>query len=249
MKVNVRLIAQTALLLAVCVAVQFLRSTSVYVTESIVSLVLVLSVLTGGFFSAAVIAVIVPLTSWWITGSAIVNAHPLIVLWQIAANLLQVGLVWLFARWLRKKAPRTTAVKLSDSRFRLVILVALVACVLWGAVSLSFLSSFASVLQIPSITPALILTLVMIAGVFLVFVCLWALAARFPDVWSPIAGMVLGAVAKAMFLWLTVDKLTLTPAETASVGIEFSVTPLLTALLGSLVAFLVWLPLRKHLEK
>lgn len=249
MKKSTRTILQTALLLLLCIGVQFLKSTSVYLSETVVSIVLILSVLTGGFFSAAVIAVIVPLTSWWITGSPVISSHPLIVFCLMGGNLIQVGLVWLFAVWLRKKMPKTEALHFSDSRFRLVLIVALVASVLWGAVSLSFLSSFASVLQVPSIGPALILTLVMICGVFLVFVCLWALVARFPDVWSLIAGTVLGAVAKAVFLWLIIDKAILTPAEVSEVNLEFSVTPLLTALLGSLVAFLIWLPLKKRLEK
>ena len=102
MKINVRLIVQTVLLLVLCIAVQFLRSSSVYLTESVVSIVLVLSVMTGGFLSAAVVAVVVPLTSWWITGSAVISAHPLIVLCLIGANLIQVELVWLFAVYLRK---------------------------------------------------------------------------------------------------------------------------------------------------
>lgn len=249
MKLNTRLLLQTALLLALGIAVQFLQSVSVYAAETIVSLILVISVLTGGFLSAAVIAVIVPLFSWWITGSAPVNAHPVIVLFLILANLIQVGLVWVFGVWLRKKLPAAKTLSLSSHRFRQVLLIALAASTLWGAVTLAFLSSFASVLQITSITPALIMTLVMVVGVFLVFVCLWAVAARFPACWSPIVGIILSAVAKALFLWLIVDKLILTSAESEAYRIYFTVTPLLTALLGSLAAFLIWLPIKKHLEK
>ena len=249
MKVNVRLLLQTALLLVLCVVLQFLRGTAVYVTETIVSMVLIISVLSAGFLSAAVIAVLLPLFSWWIIGSAVLNAHPVIVLMMILGNLIQVGLFWFFAVWLSGRMPAPKPVSLSDPRFRRVLLTAAAASVLWGALSLAFLSSFASVLQLTSFTPALVLTLVMIAGVFLIFVCLWALFVRCPRFWAPVTGLILSSAAKALFLWLTVNKGILTSEEVRNAGMNFSVTPLLTALLGSLLACLIWIPIKKHLTE
>ena len=70
--------------------------------------------------------------------------------------------------------------------------------------------------------------------------------------------MVFGAVFKAVVMWLTIVKGVLPaygPASglpekvLASAPTVYSVTQLLTALLGSVLAFLIWLPLKKHLAK
>lgn len=249
MKINVRLLCRTALLLALCIASQFLKNTSVYITGPIVNAILILSTLSCGFFSGAAISVITPLTSWWITGSPIMSAHPAIVPCVMMGNLLLVTSTWLFARWLKSKLPDTERMRFSDNRFRIVLIVALVACVLWAAVTLAFISSLASALQIEEISSLFIVALVLIAGVFLVFVCLWALVARFPQTWSFIAGMVIGSVVKAIVMWLLIVKIILPNAAPDAIKMTFSVTQLLTALLGSVFAFLIWMPLKKWISE
>lgn len=247
MKLNVRLLCRTALLLALCIASQFFKNTSVYLTGSVVNAILILATLSCGFLSGAVISVIAPLTSWWITGSPIMSAYPLIVPAVMLGNLILVALVWLFARFLAKKMPVAQA--RDDGQFRVVLILALVAAALWASVTVAFLSSLASLLQAESTSPLLIASLIAIAGTFLLFTCLWLLITRFPNTWGLIAGMTLGSVLKAIMMWLVIVKIILPDAAPSTVRLTFSVTQLLTALIGSVVAFLVWLPLRRALEK
>lgn len=245
MKINVRLLCCTALLLALCIASQFLKNTSVYITGSVVNTILVIATLSCGFLSGAAISVIAPLTSWWITGSPIMGAYPAIVPCVMVGNLILVAFVWFFAKWIGKRMPVAEKLTFSDSRFRLVVLIVLIACALWSAITIAFISSLSSALQISATSPLLIVSLVMVAGVFLVFLCLWALVCRFPQSWSLIAGMVIGSVVKALFMWLVIVQIILPEAAPDAVKITFSVTQLLTALIGSLLAFLVWIPLKK----
>lgn len=244
MKINVKLLIRTALLLALCIASQFLKNASVYITGSIVNTILIIATLSCGFWSASAISVIAPLTSWLITGSPIMSSYPVIIPCVMVGNLILVASVWLFAKWLKKKMPEAQKLSFKDDRFRLVALVVLVACALWSALTIAFVSSLASLLNV-SATPLLIVSLIMVAGVFLVFFCLWALVSRFPQTWSIIAGMVLGSVVKAIFMWLVIVQIILPEAAPEAVKMTFSVTQLLTALIGSLLAFFIWLPIKK----
>lgn len=245
MKLNVGVLCRTALLLALCIASQFLKNTSVYITGSIVNAILIISTLSCGFLSAAAISVIAPLTSWWITGSPIMSAYPVIVPLVMISNLIIVACVWLFAKYLDKKFSPVEQLPFSDVRFRLVILIVFIACALWAAITIAFISTITTALQFAEYSTLLVVILSLIVGVFLVFVCLWALVSRFPNTWAPIAGMVIGSVIKAMFLWIAVVKIVLPDGAPGAVKLTFSVAQLLTALIGSVLAFLVWLPLKK----
>lgn len=76
---------------------------------------------------------------------------------------------------------------------------------------------------------------------------------------SLIAGLFTGSVLKAAFLWLTVWYIILPlfgnnipeakrAAMTASIRTTFSITQLITALIGSALAFAIWKPLQKYLK-
>ncbi len=244
MKLNVKILLRTALLLALCIASQFLKNASVYITGSIVNTILIIATLSCGFWSASAISVIAPLTSWLITGSPIMSAYPAIVPCVMLGNIILVAFVWLFARWLAQRMPSAEKLSFKDNRFRLVALLVLIACALWSALTIAFVSSLASLLNV-SAAPLMTVSLIMVAGVFIVFVGLWALVSRFPQTWSLIAGMVIGSVVKSIFMWLVIVRIILPEAAPEAVKLTFSVTQLLTALIGSLLAFLVWLPLRK----
>lgn len=254
-KSTVQFLCRTALLLALCVASQFLKNTSVYITGSIVNTILILATLSTGYLSGAAIALISPLTAWWISGSPIMSAFPLIVPCVMVGNLILVSCVWLFACWLKKKAPESERLKPSDARFRLVLLIGLVAATLWASLCIAFVSGLASALQVQSASSLMLVMLLAIAGCYAVFVCLWLLVSRFPSVWTLIAGMVIGSVTKALFMWLVIAKAILgntdklQPAAISAARTTFSVTQLLTALIGSALAFLIWLPLKKALKK
>lgn len=258
MKLNVRLLCRTALLLALCIASQFLKNVSPYITGSVVNAVLILATLSCGFLSGAAISLIAPLTAWWITGSPLISAIPLLLPCIMLGNLVLVTFVWLFVSKLGQRAGKAERLEISDERFRLVLTVAAVTSALWASLCIAFLSTLADLFQVESAASLLITVLISIAGTFLLFACLWLLISRFPSVWSPIAGMVFGAVFKTVVMWLTIVKGVL-PAYGPTSGLPekvlasapaaYSVTQLLTALLGSALAFLIWLPLQKFLEK
>lgn len=254
MKPNVRLICRTALLLALCIAAQFLKNTSVYLTGPVINAILILATLSCGLWSGAILSAVTPLTSWLITGSPVMSAYPGIVPCIIAGNFILTLFVWLFGIRLAAKLPEAQKLSLSDARFRTGIVVALVAAALWGSIDIAFLASFGELVQL-AITPLLLVLLIALGGCFALFAGLWVLAAKLPRSWTLIAGMVFGSVVKALFLWLTISRGILTgadalPAQAIAVAkTTFSITQLLTALLGSALAFLAWLPLRKLVKR
>ena len=253
----VRRICRGALLLAICVGIQFLKNTSVFITGPVVNAVLIIAVLACGYPEAAAISILTPLTSWWITGSPVMSAFPAIVPCVMAGNLLLVSVVWLLARWLTARMPKAERLYFHDPRFRQVLIVALIACALWASACLAFLTSLSSALLLEKSTPLTVVMLVSVSGAFVLFACLWMLVSRFPDTWSLIAGMVLGSVVKALFMWLVISRLILSEAAASKLPeaalsaarANFSIVQLLTALIGSALAFLIWLPLKKALRK
>ncbi len=254
MKPNVRLICRTALLLALCVAAQFLKNTSVYLTGPVINAILILATLFCGLWSGAVLSLVTPLTSWLITGSPVMSAYPMIVPCIMVGNFIFSLFVWFFGLRLAARLPETQKLTLSDPRFRSVLVIALVAAALWGSIGIAFLASFGELVQL-TLTPLLLVLLIALGGCFALFAGLWVLAAKLPRSWTLIAGLVFGSVVKALFLWLTISRGILSgadalPAQAIAVAkTTFSVTQLLTALLGSALAFLVWLPLRKFVQR
>lgn len=94
---------RTAILLALAIASQFLKSLSVYITGSIVNCILIVCTLYCGLGNAAILCVVLPLTSWIITGSPIMSAMPAIVPCVMAGNFVLTLCVWLFRK---NRAPR-----------------------------------------------------------------------------------------------------------------------------------------------
>lgn len=258
MKVNVRLLCRTAVLLALCVASQFLKNTSVYITGSIVNAILILATLSCGILSAAILSVVTPLTAWLITGSPLMSAIPLLAPGIMLGNLVLVVFVWIFARFIRKRFHSVGRMSFSDDRFRIGLLVPAVAGVLWVSLCIVFASTLGDLLQVENIAPIIVTVLIAAGGTFVLFVCLWMLIARFPDTWSLIAGMVFGAVFKAIAMWLVIVKgilpafgpdCGLPAAALGTASTVYSSTQLLTALIGSVLALLIWLPLKNVLTR
>lgn len=244
---KVRVLCRSALLLALCIASQFLKNTSPYITGSIVNAILIIATVSCGPISGVAISAIAPLTSWLITGSPVMSAFPMIVPSIIVGNQILVLLVWFFSKYFKDK--QLKKMSFSDPHFRMVALIVFVACVLWAGLTIAFISTLSSALQIGATSPLLTVSLIMTAGVFLVFMCLWALIARLPQTGSLIVGMVIGSVVKTLFMWLVIVKLILPEAAATPVKMTFSVMQLLTALIGSFVAILVWMPLKKVLSE
>lgn len=89
-----RQVAIAAILLALCIASQFLKNLSVYITGPIINLCLILATLTAGLLWGIVLAIITPVTSFLITASPIMGAVPGIIPLIMLGNAVLVVLVY-----------------------------------------------------------------------------------------------------------------------------------------------------------
>ena len=182
MKITTKQLVQTALLLAICIASQYFKNLSVYITGPIVNLTIILAVLSVGLWSGLLLSIIAPVTAFFFTGSPIMAAIPLMF---PAGNAVLAVTVWYF----QKK------------------------------------TSFK---------------------------------------WRLPAGLIAGSVLKAVFMGIVIVLIILPifgdniasklpkpealPMVLATAKVTFSVTQLTTALIGSVLAYLIWMPLKKYLK-
>lgn len=185
MKITTKYLVQTALLLAICIASQYFKNLSVYITGPIVNATIIIAVLSVGLFSGLLLSIIAPITAFFFTGSPIMAAIPLMFPAIMAGNAILAVSVWFFKE--------RTSLKL----------------------------------KLP-------------------------------------VGMILGSIAKAVFMGILIVLILLPafgdqiasklpkpealPAVLQTARITFSVTQLTTALIGSLIAYLIWLPLSRYLK-
>lgn len=185
MKLTTRELAQTALLLAICIASQYFKNLSVYITGPVVNTTIIIAVLAVGLWSGIVISIIAPVTAFFFTGSPIMAAIPLMFFVVMAGNAILAVSVWYFQE---------------KQSFK----------------------------------------------------------------WHLPAGMIVGSVWKAIFMGVVVVLIVLPvfgnnvanrlpkpealPAVLATARVTFSVTQLITALMGSALAYILWIPLKKYLK-
>ena len=96
MKLTTRQLAQSALLLAVCIISQYFKNFSVYITGPIVNTVIIIAVLAIGLWSGLLISVIAPVTAFFLAGSPIMAAIPLMFPAIMAGNIVLAVTVWYF---------------------------------------------------------------------------------------------------------------------------------------------------------
>ena len=89
-------IAINAILLAICIASQFFKNLSVYITGPIINLCIVLSVMMTGIGWGIILSVITPVTAFFIAGSPVTQAVPLIVPFIMAGNAVLAVMVHFF---------------------------------------------------------------------------------------------------------------------------------------------------------
>lgn len=185
MKITTKQLVQTALLLAICIASQYFKNLSVYITGPIVNLTIILAALSVGLWSGLLLSIIAPVTAFFFTGSPIMSAIPLMFPAVMAGNAVLAVTVWYF----QKK------------------------------------TSFK---------------------------------------WRLPAGLIAGSVLKAVFMGIVIVLIILPifgdniasklpkpealPMVLATAKVTFSVTQLTTALIGSILAYLIWMPLKKYLK-
>jgi len=191
MKLTTKGLAQTGLLLAVCIASQFFKNLSVYLTGPIVNTTIILGVLAAGLLSGLLISIIAPVTAFLISGSPIMAAIPLMFPAVMGGNAILALCVWFFysKKGASGKGPSSQK---------------LMAALATGSVlKAAFMGIVIVLILLPSFGGNI--------------------AAKLP---RPEA--LPGVLATAKF--------------------TFSVTQLITALIGSVLAYLIWIPLKKYLE-
>ena len=176
MKITTKQVTATAILLAICVLSQFLKNLSVYITGPVINACLIVAVLTVGSVCAVILSVITPVTAFFITGSPVISAVPL-----------------------------------------------LLPCIMLGNISLCL--------------------------------CIWALKGKKQEGLRLIFSMTVGSLVKGAVMGLIISLLVL-PAmlpeamlpRLTVLQLQFSVTQLITALMGSVLAYLIWITLKKSLS-
>ena len=185
MKPSIRQLAQSALLLAICIISQYFKNFSVYITGPVVNTVIIIAVLAVGLWSALIISIIAPVTAFFFTGSPIMAAIPLMFPAIMAGNTVLALTVWYFQN------------------------------------KLNFRGHLPAGLIAGSVLKAVFMGIVIVLIILPVFGN--NVASKLPN---PDALPMILATAKT----------------------TFSVTQLITALIGSILAYLIWLPLKKYLN-
>ena len=178
-------IAVTAILLAVCIASQFLKNLSVYITGPIVNLCIILAVMTAGLSWGVILSVITPVTAFFIAASPVMQAVPWIIPLIMCGNAVLAIMVAVLFRPAVLKSDRLLNPK---------------------SVLMAVISALAK-------------------GVFMgLTIALWLLPSFIPAE-SPLR--------EKMSIFQT----------------TFSITQFITALIGFVYFFIVWIPIRKTMEK
>ena len=185
MKITTKQLVQTALLLAICIASQYFKNLSVYITGPIVNLTIILAVLSVGLWSGLLLSIIAPVTAFFFTGSPIMSAIPLMFPAVMAGNAVLAVTVWYFQ-------------KKTSFKWRLPA----------GLIAVSVLKA-------------------VFMGIVIVLIIL------------PIFG---DNIASKL------PKPEALPMVLATAKVTFSVTQLTTALIGSALAYVIWMPLKKYLK-
>lgn len=104
MKLTTKQITFTGILLAICIVSQFFKNMSVYLTGPIINAALILTTVYAGLACGIILSVITPITSFFITGNAVMAAIPLMIPCIIIGNAILVLAVGLLRGKFGKKA-------------------------------------------------------------------------------------------------------------------------------------------------
>lgn len=95
-RITTKQLTGTALLLALCIVFQCMKSLSVYLTGSAVNCILVIATLYYGIFSGTCIAILTPIVAYFIGATPIINMIPLMMPVIMVGNELIVLCVGVF---------------------------------------------------------------------------------------------------------------------------------------------------------
>ena len=98
MKMRTRTLTVTAVMIALCIIIQFFKAPSfmysVYIIGGLINLILIVDTLYCGIVSGLIVAAITPITSFIITGAPIIAAVPMILPCIMAGNIVIVMFAW-----------------------------------------------------------------------------------------------------------------------------------------------------------
>lgn len=96
MKIKTKHLTVTAMMLALCIIVQFFKSPSLTLfTGSMVNLAIIINTLYCGLAYGTILAVIAPITAFLITGAPLIAACPLILPCIMIGNEVMVVAAWI----------------------------------------------------------------------------------------------------------------------------------------------------------
>lgn len=95
MKISEKQITLTAAMLAICIISQFFKNTSVFITGPIINAALIIVTVFCGLLCGVILSVITPITSFFITGSPVMSAVPLMFPCIILGNMVLVCMVYI----------------------------------------------------------------------------------------------------------------------------------------------------------
>ena len=95
MKIPAKQITLTAAMLAICIISQFFKNTSVFITGPIVNAALIIVTVFCGLLCGVILSVITPITAFFITGSPVMAAVPLMFPCIILGNIVLVCMVYI----------------------------------------------------------------------------------------------------------------------------------------------------------
>lgn len=104
MKITVKQLCIAAMLLAICIASQFFKNFSVYITGPIINAALIIAAVFCGPVCALLLAVVTPVTAFIITGAPVMAAIPAIMPCVMAGNAVLVLAVCFMKDLFGKKA-------------------------------------------------------------------------------------------------------------------------------------------------
>lgn len=102
MKIKTKQIVLTALLLAICIVSQLFKNLSVFITGPIINAALILCAVYCGCLSGIILSIITPVTAFFITGSPVMSAVPLMFPCIMLGNIVLVLAVVLFKDRIKK---------------------------------------------------------------------------------------------------------------------------------------------------
>lgn len=114
MKISTKQITTTAALLAICIVSQLFKNTSVYITGPIINACIIIAVLYAGLLPGVILSIITPVTSFFITGSPIVSAIPLIMPCIMIGNAILAVTISAVIRLLLRKDNAEAKVKIKS---------------------------------------------------------------------------------------------------------------------------------------